>query len=384
MDNRQIPEKFLVAFSFAGEQSDLVRSVAEAVNHELGSPNVFFDEWFEHYIAGTDADLKLQEIYGERCALAVVCVSERYGGKPWTLAEHEAIRARQMKARASENEMDELGILPVRVGEGDVKGITFNTIAPDIRSRTVAEAAKLILKRLYLIRPDLRIIDEDDATDWPENPPPLIWPMADHSQARTAFEQLLTRKAPWRFLPIQGPSETGKSHITRQMPSNALRVPGLACGRFDFKGTTDMDAEVRAFVQELGIPPPSSGLRLNERLAHILDALKQRGRPALLVFDTYEVVGDAQDWVEKQLLPSLIRATWLRVVICGQKVPDSIGAIWAAAASTIITLELPPPAEWFDYGRQHHPSLTMEEVETVCRYADKAPILAQLFGPKKK
>ena len=150
MDNRQIPEKFLVAFSFAGEQRNLVRSVAEAVNHELGSPNVFFDEWFEHYIAGADADLKLQEIYGERCVLAVVCVSERYGGKPWTLAEHEAIRARQMKARASENEMDELGILPVRVGEGDVKGISFNTIAPDIRSRTVAEVAKLILNRLYL------------------------------------------------------------------------------------------------------------------------------------------------------------------------------------------------------------------------------------------
>ncbi len=383
MDNRQIREKFLVAFSFAGEQRNLVRSVAEAVNHELGSPNVFFDEWFEHYIAGADADLKLQEIYGERCVLAVVCVSERYGGKPWTLAEHEAIRARQMKARAPENEMDELGILPVRVGEGDVKGISFNTIAPDIRSRTVAEVAKLILNRLYLIRPDLRK-DEDDATDWPENPPPLIWPMADHNPARTAFERLLTRKVPWRFLPIQGPSETGKSHITRQMLSNALHVPGLACGRFDFKGTTDMDAEVRAFVQELGIPPPNSGLRLNERLAHILDALKQRGRPALLVFDTYEVVGDAQDWVEKQLLPSLIRATWLRVVICGQKVPDSIGAIWEAAASPSITLELPPPTEWFDYGRQHSPSLTMEEVETVCRLTDKVPILAQLFGPKKK
>ena len=108
MDNRQIPEKFLVAFSFAGEQRELVRSIAEEVENKLGSPNVFFDEWFEHYIAGGNSALKFQEIYGEGCVLAVVCVSERYGGKPWTLAEHDAICARQMKARASTNKIDPL------------------------------------------------------------------------------------------------------------------------------------------------------------------------------------------------------------------------------------------------------------------------------------
>ena len=150
--------------------------------------------------------------------------------------------------------------------------------------------------------------------------------MADHSRIREAFARLLARDATWRFLPILGPSETGKSHITNQMLANALRIPELACGRFDFKGTTDMDAEVRTFVQELGVPPPPANARLNERLGHILDALKQRARPAFLVFDTYEAAGKAQDWVEKQLLPSLIlrhlasgghrRATCARVRRC--------------------------------------------------------------------
>ena len=55
---RNVPSKFLVAFSFAGEQRDLVRAVAEVVEQEIGSSNVFFDEWFEHYIAGADADRK--------------------------------------------------------------------------------------------------------------------------------------------------------------------------------------------------------------------------------------------------------------------------------------------------------------------------------------
>jgi hypothetical protein len=206
--------------------------------------------------------------------------------------------------------------------------------------------------------------------------------MADHGEVRAAFERLLTSAAPWRFLALRGPSEGGKSHITRQMLSNALRLPDLACGRFDFKGTIDMDAEVRAFVQDLGVPLPPVGPRLNERLGHILDALKQRARPALLVFDTYEAADKAQDWVEKQLLPSLIRATWLRIVIAGQRVPERSGAIWEADASPLITLKPPPPPDWFDYGKRHRPELTLAEVETACRLAcDKASLLAQLLGP---
>lgn len=379
---RQFPEEFLVAFSFAGEQRDLVCSVAEEVEKELGKGNVFYDDWFESYIAGDNAELKLQEIYGKRCVLAVVCVSEGYGGKAWTCAEHKAIRARQMLADTSANKLAPFGILPIRVGDGEVDGILYNTIIPDIRGRSAAKAANLILDRLFLIRPDLRK-GGSAVLDWPENPPPLYWPMANHREARAAFESLLIRRAPWRFLPIQGPSETGKSHITKQILSNALSLSGLACGRFDFKGTTDMDAEVRAFVQYLDVPLPKPG-RLNERLSHILDALKQSGQPALLVFDTFERSGEAQEWIEKQLLPSLIRTTYLRVVIAGQQVPKSSGTIWETVASPAVILTLPDPPEWFDYGKQHHPDITLAFVEEVCRVAgDKITTLAQLLGPKK-
>ena len=151
MPIRELPKKFLVVFSFAGEQRDLVRAIAEAVEKELGQATVFFDEWFEHFLAGHDADLKLQKIYGEQSELVVVCVSKRYGGKPWTLAEHEAIRARLMETRSSQEERDKLRILPIRVGEGEVEGIFFNTIVPDVRAKSVAQSAKLIVNRLSLI-----------------------------------------------------------------------------------------------------------------------------------------------------------------------------------------------------------------------------------------
>lgn len=44
---RPEPERYLVAFSFAGEQRELVRQIAEATEQLLGWGTVFFDEWFE-------------------------------------------------------------------------------------------------------------------------------------------------------------------------------------------------------------------------------------------------------------------------------------------------------------------------------------------------
>ncbi|MCW5557695.1 MAG: hypothetical protein KIT22_07675 [Verrucomicrobiae bacterium] len=222
------------------------------------------------------------------------------------------------------------------------------------------------------------------AADWPDTPPPLSWPMADHDDVRRALEQLLTRAAPWRLLPLRGPSEAGKTHITRQILGNALRVPGLACGRFDFKGTTDVDAELRAFVQHLGVPLPPAAPRLNERLGHILDALNHRQRPVLLIFDTYEAAGEAQDWVEKQLLQAIVpvAAAWLRVVLAGQSVPERLGAPWAGEAHAPIALMPPPPEEWFAYGQPHKPGITLDFVRQV--YAccgGRASLLAQLLGP---
>jgi hypothetical protein len=379
-----MPEKFLVAFSLAGAQRELVRAIAEAVEQRLGRGTVFFDEWYEHYLAGEAADLKLQKIYGTQSTLAVLCVSKDYDDRSWTRAEYEAIRARMFAARTSPDQRQRDAVLPLRVGDGDVEGILITAIVPDVRERGAAQAAQLIVDRLGLIDPGLTTAQAETSSEpqWPADPPTLSWPMADHSGAREAFARLLTAGVDQRYLPIRGASETGKSHITRQMLANALAIPDLACGRFDFKGTTDMDREVSAFVQELGVHAAASAARLDDRLRQILDGLKQLARPTLLIFDTYEMAGDAQDWIEKQLLPSLIRAAWLRVVIAGQKLPDVSGAGVAKIAQPTLALVAPPPEEWFDYGRQHRDGLTLAFVEEACRHAsNKASLLAQLLGP---
>ena len=155
MPDRPLPDKFLVAFSFAGEERDLVRSIAEEVEKRFGPGKVFLDEWYEHYIAGDSAGLTLQDIYRKHSELVVFCISKPYGDKPWTRVEFEAIRALKMELSLSTAKSDRHRILPLRVGDGDMEGILFNTICPDAREKPVAQTAALIINRLRLIRPDL-------------------------------------------------------------------------------------------------------------------------------------------------------------------------------------------------------------------------------------
>jgi hypothetical protein len=154
MNARDFPEEFLVAFSFAGEQRDLVRSIAEAVEQMLGRGTVFYDDWFEYYIAGDDADLKLQTIYGKISSLIVFCISKPYGEKPWTRTEHKTIRALQMQLDKEKSDR----ILPLRVGDGDIEGVLFNTIWADARDKPVAQTAELIVNRLRRIAPEVRVV----------------------------------------------------------------------------------------------------------------------------------------------------------------------------------------------------------------------------------
>jgi TIR domain len=273
---RDVPARFAVAFSLAGEQRQLVLAVAQEVEAVLGRSTVFYDAWYEHWIAGNDADLLLQHVYSDMSELVVFCVSGHYGGKPWTQTEHRAIRARMMQS----DSVAERRILPVRVGDGEVDGVLFTDIVPDLRTKTPTEAAELIIARLNLVRGPADGIDHANV-QWPTDPPVLQWPIADHSEARRAFAMLLTALSPSRLLLVQGPSETGKTHMSKQMMRNVMGLGGVACGRFEFKGTTNMGVEVEAFSQALGIEPPE-GQTLNQRLGKIFGDMRRRAGPLFL------------------------------------------------------------------------------------------------------
>jgi hypothetical protein len=375
---REKPSRFAVAFSLAGEQRQLVLPIAQEVEAILGRSTVFYDDWYQYWIAGADADLLLQNLYGEGTELVVICVSGAYGDKPWTRTEYRAVRARLMQAATA---ADRHRIFPMRVGDGEVEGVLLNEIVPDVRSRTAAEVAEIIVARLNLVRGFAGDVIPIVAR-WPSDVPVLQWPMADHAEARRAFTGLLCEATPERALFVRGASETGKSHMSKQMIWNAMRMPGVISGRFDFKGTANMGVEVEAFSRLLAVEPPT-GRTLNEQLAKIFTELRRKAHPSLLVFDTYEAAGEAQDWIEGVLLPHLVSAMWLRVVIMGQSVPSRTGSIWESVVMGPITLQLPGPEDWHEYGKTNRgETLSLEFVKQIHQYAcGKSSLLAGLLGP---
>jgi hypothetical protein len=355
-----------------------VLPIAQEVEAILGRSTVFYDDWYEYWIAGSDADLLLQDLYGSKADLVVMCVSGAYGDKPWTRTEHRAVRARLMQATRA----DRHRIFPVRVGDGEVEGVLLNEIVPDFRHKTPTEAAELIVARLNLLHAYTGDVAPTVAR-WPSDVPILQWPMADHGEVRGAFARLICEASPERVLLVQGASETGKSHMSNQMIRNAMQLSEVVSGRFDFKGTTSMGVEIEAFSQPLGIEPPA-GRTVNERLAKIFKELRPRAQPTLLVFDTYEAAGEAKDWIENVLLPHTVTALWLRVVIVGQSVPKRVGSTWESVAAGPITLQLPSPEDWLVYGRANRgENLNIEFVTQAHQFAGGKPsVLGGLLGPK--
>jgi hypothetical protein len=114
--------RFDVALSFAGDNKrDKIRNIAQILRQRLGDGKVFFDEWFEHELAGADAQIYLQTVYGQRSQLVVACVCNRYGEKPWTQDEWRAILAFERGLRdASRENRKRLRFLPIRFDDGSV------------------------------------------------------------------------------------------------------------------------------------------------------------------------------------------------------------------------------------------------------------------------
>lgn len=367
MTAREIPEKFLVAFSFAGAQRDLVRSIAEEVEYELGRSNVFFDEWFEFYIAGHDAELKLGKIYGERSEMVVVCVSKEYGEQLWTLSEHAAVRARLMKIRASSLEIDKNRILPIRVGAGDVEGIEVTAITPHAHERSASETATLIVDRLRLIVPKTKN-EASIQRSWPKEPAAFKHGLADRTVREwPAVLGLLTQDSPKRILMFHGPSGYSKSALLTAAANyaKALQVPKAYV---DFKDTMLLsEANVLREIQMglSGVLPGFAAQASPDRWK-LRQALQNLHEPALVLLDTYEKAAETKDlveWIETQLLAEVEECPPLRFIVGGQKVPDVGQARWRDRAEAVELGGIHDKEVWKEWVKAMNPGVNEASVD---------------------
>jgi hypothetical protein len=335
--------RFRIAFSFAGEKREFVAEAAAILATRFGEACILYDKYHAAEFARSDLAFHLPALYSDESDLVFAILCNDYEKKEWCGLEWNAIYS-LIKQHKDSN------VMLCRFDRVEGRGLFGLAGFIDLDDKTPDDLVEFIDQRLALTEGyprDHYTHRAAAAPDWPVVAPILEWPVADHTEAQRAFTQLITRSAPFRLLPIHGRSETGKSHLTKQFLRNALKILDLTCGRFDFKGSSDMDAELHAFADRLGMPAPTAGTGVSNQLAQVFAVIKKRSRPTLLIFDTFELAGEAERWVTDNLLLAIVSCAWLRVIVVGQRVTMPHGEPWAGDSYAPIELSPPTPEEWF-------------------------------------
>lgn len=376
--------------SYRGEHTDWARWV-NWVLRSAGFSTVLMDE----FPVGTTWTNNIRDA-AQNCRRLIPLYSQDYWQSGACIGEFDAFWTQHLKNAPARF------LLPLKIQPCTVPAIHSALLSKSIHSLTRDGARAVILHLLEgLIPIKTSPFSEPEppfsepeppfpglapigpVADWPDSVDSLKWPLADHDHARNAFTELVTRGASFRFLAIKGGSETGKSHLTEQFFTNARRrVTACRCARFDFKGITRLEDALATFVQHLEVPLPPATSSLSDRFRAILHSLVQLRRPTLLIFDTYEHVGEADRWVRESLLTSLHSAPWLRVVIAGQDVPPCHGNAWAEDGR-LLRLEAPEPDHWMEYAKASGRTITLRTLAEVHReVGGKASVLALLCSPR--
>lgn len=128
-----------VALSFAGED----RSVAEPIASLLMENNirVFYDLHEEATLWGKDLYQYLCHVYRDRARFCLVFLSASYAKKAWTKHELKQAQARAISENAEY-------ILPLRIDDTEIPGITSTMAYIDLRTRSISEVVSLVLAKL--------------------------------------------------------------------------------------------------------------------------------------------------------------------------------------------------------------------------------------------
>lgn len=141
MNNQHPIEEFNydVCLSFAGEQREYVRNVADRLIEN--NIRVFFDEFEEAALWGQDLYDHLAEIYGRRAKYCIIFASAEYAAKAWTGHERKAAQERALKEIIPY-------VLPARFDQTIIPGLNSNIAYIDLSRRSPSEIADLFIKKL--------------------------------------------------------------------------------------------------------------------------------------------------------------------------------------------------------------------------------------------
>lgn len=131
--------KYDVVLSFAGEDREYVKEVAECL--KANGIVVFFDEYEESVLWGKDLYTYLDNIYRNEARYCLMFLSEDYANKMWTNHERESAQARAFQ-------QNEEYILPIKLDDTEIPGIRPTTGYLDGRTNTPGAICKATLSKL--------------------------------------------------------------------------------------------------------------------------------------------------------------------------------------------------------------------------------------------
>jgi len=128
-----------VALSFAGEQREYVRKVAQILKN-IYDLKVFFDEFEQDKLWGKNLYDYLHEIYSQRAKYVIIFVSKEYKEKIWTNHERQAAQERALKEKGEY-------ILPVKFDDTEIPGLPDTVSYLDANKYFPEDIARLFAKK---------------------------------------------------------------------------------------------------------------------------------------------------------------------------------------------------------------------------------------------
>jgi AbiJ N-terminal domain 3/TIR domain len=136
-------QAYEIVLSFAGEQRQYVREVAEHL--KTAEVRVFFDEYEEASMWGKHLTEHLATVYGGTARFCVMFISKDYAEKVWTTHERRSAFA---KAVTEKKEY----VLPARFDDTVIPGLNSDVHYVNLQYRTPVQLAELILQKLGRLR----------------------------------------------------------------------------------------------------------------------------------------------------------------------------------------------------------------------------------------
>ena len=138
--NKKDSIRFDWAPSFDGSDREFVRKLVERVQAKSKNANIFFDENHLPELLG-EGSSKFREVYGEQTQFVSPVVSKEYVENDYAIHEFEA-------ARKAEKHRGETTLLPVRLDDSELLGLTEDRIYLDVNEHSIELMAEVISKRI--------------------------------------------------------------------------------------------------------------------------------------------------------------------------------------------------------------------------------------------